>query len=134
MKTSIIVHMFWLFVIFYLYTFETVLYNFNVNNFKDLVGFRKQNILEIVVTFFIMFYAIYVIIYANDNKYIYIKLFLILIVTAYFFDALSSILLLNDENNKFYSWLYDTSFIATFYLQNMLGLLALYLLYLLIFS
>ena len=71
--------------------------------------------------------------YINEYKYIYIRLFLTILAILYFFDALSSTLILVDENNKLYNYLYNITFEGSFYFQNLQGLLAMYILYLLIF-
>ena len=134
METSLIVHVFWLFSLFYISAFQIGLYNFNVHNLKDAIGFTNQNIYESIVESLLTLYAIYLIFNIKENKYIHVKIVLILIAFLYFFNALSSILLLLDINAKFATWLYNITFLATFYLQNMIGLAALYLLYVLILS
>jgi len=134
METSLIVNIFWLFSLFYISAFQTGLYNFNVHNLKDLIGFTVQNTFESITQTLLTLYAIYLLVNIKENKYIYIKIVLFLIAFLYFFNALSSVLLLADINNKFASWVYDITFLATFYLQNTIGLVALYLLYVLILS
>jgi hypothetical protein len=134
METSLIVNIFWLFSLFYISAFQTGLYNFNVHNLKDLIGFTFQNTFEAITQILLTLYAIYLLVNIKENKYIYIKIVLFLIAFLYFFNALSSVLLLADINNKFASWVYDITFLATFYLQNTIGLVALYLLYVLILS
>jgi len=134
METSLIVHVFWLFSLFYISAFQTGLYNFNVHNLKDLIGFTSQNTFESITQSLLTLYAVYLIVNIKENKYIYVKIVLFLIAFLYFFNALSSILLLADVNTKFATWVYHITFLATFYLQNMIGLAALYLLYVLILS
>ena len=134
METSLIVHVFWLFSLFYISTFQNTLYNFNVHNLKDAIGLTYQNIYEAIVETLLTLYAIYLVVNIKENKYIYVKLVLILIAIFYFFNALSSILLLADVNTNFARRVYDITFLASFYLQNMIGLAALYLLYVLILS
>ena len=133
MKESVFKHLFWLLALFYLCAFETQLYNFNVGGFKNKVGIVNQNIFESVFESFLTAYCIYVIYYINEYKYIYIRLFLTILAILYFFDALSSTLILVDENNKLYNYLYNITFEGSFYFQNLQGLLAMYILYLLIF-
>jgi len=133
-ETSLIVHIFWLFSLFYISCFQNTLYNFNVHNLKDLIGLTNQNIYEAIVETLLTLYAIYLVVNIKETRYIYVKIVLILIAIFYFFNALSSILLLVDTNTKFATWLYNITFLATFYLQNIIGLVALYLLYVLILS
>jgi hypothetical protein len=134
METSLIVNIFWLFSLFYISAFQNTLYNFNVHNLKDAIGLTNQNIYEAIVETLLTLYAIYLVVNIKETRYIYVKIVLILIAILYFFNALSSILLLVDVNTKFATWLYDITFLATFYLQNIIGLVALYLLYVLILS
>lgn len=113
--------------------FETQLYNFNVGGFKNKVGIVNQNIFESVFESFLTAYCIYVIYYINEYKYIYVRLFLAVLAILYFLDALASTLILVDENNKLYNFLYNITFEGSYYFQNLQGLLAMYIIYLLIF-
>jgi ABC-type Fe3+-siderophore transport system permease subunit len=134
MKETVFKHLFLLLVLFYLCAFETQLYNFNVGGLKDTIGIDTQNLFEAVTETFLVTYCIYVIYYINEFKYVFIRIFLTMLAILYFLDALASILVLLDDKNKIYSAFYDITFEGSFYFQNLQGLLAMYILYLLIFK